>query len=92
MASNNKLINKMDKSNQFGLKNNESGPIHDHQIALNELQLKLTKTENKEREFRNLTPKLEFDVEKQKNILARSNRLRLANNSKRLYLTREVIL
>jgi hypothetical protein len=44
MASNNKLNNKMDKSNQFGLKNNESRPIHDHQIALNELQLKLTKT------------------------------------------------
>jgi hypothetical protein len=61
----------MNKSNNFGLKNNESGPIHDYQITLNELQIRLTRTENRERNFINITPNLKNNVESHKIILAR---------------------
>jgi len=82
----------MNKSNNFGLKNNESGPIHDYQISLNELQLRLTRTENRERNFKNITPNLKYNIESHKIILARSNQQRLANNAKRLCITKEVFM
>jgi hypothetical protein len=80
----------MNSENSFGLKNNESGPIHDAQIQLNKLNVKLTKTLINEAEFKNKTTQMQRELEEKKNNLIRNNRKRKANASQRLFIAREV--
>jgi hypothetical protein len=77
-------------NNQFGLKNNESGIIHDTQILLNELNLKLIRTIKNEEEFKNTTTRCEIAVKKEQDNLIINNRRRKANGQKRIFLCKQV--
>jgi hypothetical protein len=77
-------------NNQFGLKNSESGIIHDTQIILNELNLKLIRTIKNEAEFKNTTTRCEIAVKREQDNLIINNRRRKANSQKRRFLYKQV--